>query len=140
MTPLDGSLSPVAFGTGFSWSRWQRRRTLNWRLFGRLMTNIFIKRNIKMKKLIMVILGLVLALCLAVTGFAADSPAPKGQPQTVCPVLGDKIDKNIYADYQGKRVYFCCAGCVEPFKKDPGKYLKKMEEQGVTPEKTPAGK
>jgi YHS domain-containing protein len=104
------------------------------------MTNIFIKRDIKMKKLITVILGLALALCVAGAGFAADPPSQKGQLQTVCPVLSGKIDKNIYADYQGKRIYFCCAGCIEEFKNNPDKYLKKMEEQGVTPEKTPAGK
>ena len=93
-----------------------------------------------MKKMLMLIIGLVLALCLIGAGFAAEAPAPKGQVQTVCPVLGGKIDKNVYADYQGKRIYFCCSGCIEQFKNNPGKYLKKMEEQGVTPEKIPAGK
>ena len=92
-----------------------------------------------MKKMIMMMIVLVLSLCVAGTGFAAPTQT-KGQAQTVCPVLGNKIDKNVYTDYQGKRIYFCCAGCVEPFKKNPEQYLKKMEEQGVTPEKTPAGK
>ena len=89
-----------------------------------------------MKKLIMVIIGLVLALSLVGAGFAAQAPAT----QAVCPVLGNKINKNIYADYQGKRVYFCCSGCVAPFKKNPEKYLKKMEEQGITPETSSGGK
>ena len=57
--------------------------------------------------------------------------------QTKCPVLGNKIDEKVFVDYQGKRIYFCCAGCVDEFKKDPEKYLKKMEAEGVTPEKTP---
>jgi YHS domain-containing protein len=96
-----------------------------------------------MKKITVLVLGLIFVLGVAGAGFAAQ-PQPqaqaKGQPQTVCPVLGNKIDKNVYTDYQGKRIYFCCAGCVEPFKKNPEKYLKQMEEQGVTPEKTPAGK
>ena len=92
-----------------------------------------------MKKMIMVILGLVLALCLAGAGYAAE-PLAQSRPQTVCPVLGGKINKNVYTDYQGKRVYFCCAGCVEPFKKNPEKYLKKMAGQGVTPDKTTPGK
>jgi hypothetical protein len=30
-------------------------------------------------------------------------------------------------------------GCDTEFKKDPEKYLKKMESQGITPEKSPAG-
>jgi YHS domain-containing protein len=92
-----------------------------------------------MKKMIMIFLGFVLALCVAGAGLAAETPAT-GQAQTVCPVLGNKIDKKIYADSQGNRVYFCCSGCVDPFKKNPEQYLKKMTGQGVTPEKTPAGK
>lgn len=56
-----------------------------------------------------------------------------------CPVLGGNIDKKIFADYKGKRIYFCCPGCDEAFKNDPEKYMKKLEEQGVTPEDAPAG-
>ena len=63
---------------------------------------------------------------------------PAKKPQTVCPVLGGAIDKTVYADYQGKRVYFCCAGCIDVFKKDPAKYLKKAESGGVTLDATPA--
>lgn len=48
------------------------------------------------------------------------------------------IDQNIYADHQGRRIYFCCPVCIQAFKKDPEKYLKKMQEQGIQPEKTPA--
>lgn len=58
--------------------------------------------------------------------------------QTTCPVLGGKIDKKAYADYNGKRVYFCCAGCIEQFKSDPEKYIKKLEVEGVTPQPIPA--
>ncbi len=59
------------------------------------------------------------------------------ESQTKCPVLGNKIDEKVFVDYQGKRIYFCCTGCIDPFKKDPEKYLKKMEAEGVTPAKTP---
>ncbi len=55
-------------------------------------------------------------------------------------MLGNKINKNIYTDYQGQRIYFCCPGCIDVFKKNPEAYLKKMREQGVAPEKTPGGK
>jgi YHS domain-containing protein len=92
-----------------------------------------------MRKLIIIFASLLLALGVTGLGFAATAPAT-GQAQTVCPVLGNKIDKKVFVDYQGQRVYFCCTGCVEPFKKDPAQYLKKLEEQGVTPEKAPAGK
>jgi len=72
-------------------------------------------------------------LALAAAALAAEPP----KPQTVCPVLGGNIDKKVYLDYQGKRIYFCCTGCDAEFKKDPEKYLKKIEEQGITLEKCP---
>lgn len=80
-------------------------------------------------------ISLILALTLALAGGVAVLAAE----QAACPVLGGKINKNIYADYQGQRVYFCCPGCPEAFKKNPEAYLKKMREQGVTPEKIPTG-
>ena len=53
-------------------------------------------------------------------GFAGE----KGlKPQTVCPVLGGKINKDVYTDYQGQRIYFCCPACIKSFEK----YLKKLE-------------
>lgn len=58
-------------------------------------------------------------------------------PQTQCPVLGGKIDKKIFVDYHGKRIYFCCPGCVAQFKKNPEKNLKKMEAAGEAAEKSP---
>lgn len=61
----------------------------------------------------------------------------QGKAQTTCPVLGGKVDKNIYVDYQGYRIYFCCPGCDAEFRKDPEKYLKKMQQEGITPEKSP---
>jgi len=60
------------------------------------------------------------------------------RPQTTCPVMGEKIDKKVFYDYQGKRIYFCCPGCVEEFKKNPDKYIKKLEKQEITLERTPA--
>jgi YHS domain-containing protein len=51
--------------------------------------------------------------------------------QTACPVMGGKINRDVYTDHDGKRVYFCCKGCVATFKKDPAKYVKKLEDAGV---------
>ncbi len=60
--------------------------------------------------------------------------------QTTCPVMGGMINKNLYADYQGNRVYFCCPPCLREFKKDPDKYVKKMKAEGVTLAKSPESK
>lgn len=59
--------------------------------------------------------------------------------QTKCPVMGGTINKDIYADYEGKRVYFCCEACISTFKKDPAKYVKKLEDEGVVLETVPTG-
>jgi YHS domain-containing protein len=46
--------------------------------------------------------------------------------QARCPVMGGSIDRAIYADYEGRRVYFCCTGCIAAFEKDPAMYLAKL--------------
>jgi YHS domain-containing protein len=61
----------------------------------------------------------------------------EGKPQTMCPVMEGKIDKKYYADHNGKRVYFCCAGCVGVFEKNPEKYVKALEAEGIVLEKAP---
>jgi len=100
-----------------------------------------------MQKMMMTIVALVLAFSLAGPAWTADAltglkdrgaPAA-GKQQIACPVQGGKIHKDLYADYQGQRVYFCCPACIGIFKKDPEKYLEKMKREGVTPEKAPAG-
>ena len=58
--------------------------------------------------------------------------AEKSKPQTLCPVMGGEINKEVFADHEGKRVYFCCPGCIEKFKADPAGYIQKMEAQGIT--------
>ena len=85
----------------------------------------------------------VLSLTIVVAVFAAGcgggaKEEATASVQTTCPVMGGKIDKDFYADHAGKRVYFCCSGCVETFKKEPAKYIKKLEDQGVTLESAPA--
>ena len=48
--------------------------------------------------------------------------------QTVCPVMGNKIDKNVFVEYKGKKVYFCCADCKAKFLADPEKYIAKLPQ------------
>lgn len=88
-----------------------------------------------MKTLKLLVLALALGIFAAGAGLAADP-----RPQTVCPVLGGNIDKKVYVDYQGERIYFCCQGCDAEFRKNPEKYMKKIQEQGITLEKSPEAK
>ena len=65
---------------------------------------------------------------------SASKAAPQVEPvsftnekgEILCPVTGDVIADRSKAvghqDFEGKRYYFCCAGCPETFAKNPGKY------------------
>lgn len=49
--------------------------------------------------------------------------------QTMCPVMdGNKIDKNVFVEYKGKKVYFCCADCKAKFIAEPEKYAAKLPQ------------
>jgi YHS domain-containing protein len=50
--------------------------------------------------------------------------------QTTCPVMGGAIDKALFTEYQGKKVYFCCPGCKEKFEAEPEKYIAKLPQFG----------
>lgn len=49
----------------------------------------------------------------------------------ICPVSGEKIDEKMKStyEYEGKVYNFCCPMCIDDFKKDPQKYIKKIEEE-----------
>ncbi len=87
-------------------------------------------------KLIKILLVSLVVLSLAAGPALAADP----KPQTLCPVLGGNVDQKVFVDYQGKRIYFCCKGCDAEFRKDPEKFMKKIQEQGITLEKCPETK
>jgi YHS domain-containing protein len=80
--------------------------------------------------------ALILAASLAsVCAFAQAKPAMAVQPKPAvpvaieCPVMkGNKViiskatKEGMYADHNGRRYFFCCAGCKPAFKKNPAKY------------------
>lgn len=48
--------------------------------------------------------------------------------QTTCPVSGKELeDKSVYADFDGRRVAFCCKKCRGTFNEDPAKFLSKLD-------------
>jgi YHS domain-containing protein len=76
-----------------------------------------------------------LFLSLAVLAVLAVTPtmsaAESGKPQTKCPIKGGDIDKDVFVDVAGKRVFFCCPGCGDKFLKDAAGNLKTMKNHGV---------
>ena len=71
---------------------------------------------------------------------ASTAVKPEKKAQTTCPVLGGTIDRKQYIDIEGKRIYVCCAGCIDTIKADPAKYIRILEDKGVELEKTPIKK
>ncbi|MDH7599723.1 MAG: YHS domain-containing protein [Sedimentisphaerales bacterium] len=57
-----------------------------------------------------------------------NTPGAAAIEQTDCPVMGGPIDRNIFVEYQCKKVYFCCEACKEAFNKEPEKYLAKLPQ------------
>ena len=83
------------------------------------------------------------ALCLMVSvGFLMAGCGPseteaKAGPQATCPMMGTPIDKKVFVDYNGKRVYFCCDECPAKFEADADAMMKKMADASVILEDTP---
>jgi hypothetical protein len=69
---------------------------------------------------------------------AGQAGAPEGVSQTICPVMKGPIDKNLFVDFEGKRVYVCCTSCLAEVRKDPAKYVKQLEDGGVVLQKATA--
>jgi len=57
----------------------------------------------------------------------ATEPADAGV-QTICPVMGNPIQDDVFIDYHGVRVFFCCWGCDKRFQADPEKYIVKLPD------------
>jgi len=51
--------------------------------------------------------------------------------QTMCPVMPTHPIKDVFVDYDGKRIYLCCAGCIDKFNAEPEKFISQMEANGV---------
>ncbi len=68
---------------------------------------------------------------------AATLALADGKPQTVCPIMSGEINKALYADVKGYRIYVCCKGCIDVIKADPKKVIKKMKADGIEIEKAP---
>jgi hypothetical protein len=77
---------------------------------------------------------LAVSFCTApLAGYAADSKKtekPKPYPLKTCVVTDEKLGEmgDAYVFVQdGREIKLCCKSCLKDFKKDPAKYIKKIE-------------
>jgi len=94
-----------------------------------------------MKNLFILLASTALVFLIALLALAdshSKTNVKKAQPnQKMCPVMGNPINKEVYSDYNGKRIYFCCKDCTEKFKENPDQYISKSEKEGVVFEDAP---
>ena len=91
-----------------------------------------------MKKLFSVLITVAVAILFIVpVGVGAPDSTSEvvSQSQTTCPVMGGAINKDLFVDHDGKRIYVCCQGCIAPIEQDPEKYISKLESEGVVLDK-----
>ena len=48
--------------------------------------------------------------------------------QKRCPVMDGVINKDLFVEYKGKKVYFCCPGCEKSFEESPEEYIGKLPQ------------
>ena len=113
--------------------------------------------NCKMKefKVMFMVIGLLLVGLIMVDGCKKEEPSVTGtsaeqgheghghasmtdEPieavtaaieQTTCPIMdGNPINKALFVEYKGKKVYFCCPGCEDKFTAEPAKYVAKLPQ------------
>lgn len=95
----------------------------------------------KPEKAIMKTLKTVTAVILVATfavaplaGLAAEKKDEKAKPYPLetCVVSGEKLGSGGMKAYtfvhEGQEIKLCCKSCLKDFKKDPAKYMKKIQE------------
>jgi hypothetical protein len=88
---------------------------------------------------------MVVGLVGAAFGAAATQPTSRPYPLTTCVVSGEKLGGDmgepVVCTYGGREVHLCCKMCIATFKKDPAKYLEKLDAaETANPSTRPSGK
>jgi Archaeal TRASH domain. len=85
-----------------------------------------------MKLLKTVTLAVLLAALAGSVSFGADKDTKeKAYPLEKCVVSDEKLGemgKPYVFKHEGREVQLCCKDCLKDFKKDPAKYMKKLDE------------
>jgi hypothetical protein len=90
----------------------------------------FTMRPKSLTTILLVATGLLLAP-LAAPAADKETKKPKPYPLETCVVSGEKLGemgKPYVFEHEGREIKLCCKSCLKDFKKEPAKYVKKLEE------------
>ncbi|MFC7337511.1 hypothetical protein ACFQY0_10015 [Haloferula chungangensis] len=80
-------------------------------------------------------IALVFSSCKPQESASTEAAAPEAvastYPLDVCVVSGEELGSMgdpVVIQHEGQEVRFCCDSCLPKFKKDPAKYLSKLEK------------
>ncbi len=51
----------------------------------------------------------------------------RSRVQVNCPLSGEPIDRKVFTEQDGKKVYFCCDDCKGKYENEPARYAAKLE-------------
>lgn len=90
------------------------------------------------------VLSVVAGLAAVVLAGPATQPTTRPYPLKTCVVSGGKLGgamgEAVIYQHEGREVRFCCKSCIKDFKKDPAKYLKKLDDaEAAAPSTQPSG-
>lgn len=62
-------------------------------------------------------------------------PFISAEEQSICPIMVDsEIDEDEVVEFQGKKIYMCCGGCIKAWNLNPKYYLKIARELKLLPQ------
>ncbi|HZW38983.1 MAG TPA: YHS domain-containing protein [Ignavibacteriaceae bacterium] len=95
-----------------------------------------------MNKVLLILMVMIFSLSISSLNFAQDENKKDVKKEvkvtdsnkpvnTVCPVSGEPIENSKFTyNYNGKTYAFCCNTCLKKVKKDPEKYISRLNEDG----------
>lgn len=58
--------------------------------------------------------------------------------QTHCPIMDLEINRDLYHDHEGKRIYICCPGCMDEVEERADEIIAEHRKKGIVFEETPS--
>ena len=82
-----------------------------------------------------VLCGLLVLACAAAQAKKEEAKKAPKPVNANCPVMDEPVDVKVTTVYNKQVIGFCCESCIDDFKKEPAKYMKKVEAEKKQPPK-----